>query len=98
MVNQLKKDYPKTWAKFLEYLRINYEFWDNPTSENTLWFCERDFKMQLGYFFGWFDEIKAGEILDYEDELDEFEEGNMTSVLKNTVVALFKTLENRENL
>ena len=53
----LKENYPKTWEKFKDYLRENYEFWEKEHSEKTLWFCDRDFKMQLGYYLGWFEEL-----------------------------------------
>jgi hypothetical protein len=57
IAEQIKTDYPKSWEKFRNYLRTSYEFWENETSDKTLWFCERDFKIQLGFYLDYFDNI-----------------------------------------
>jgi len=50
-IKQIKSKYPFFWAKFYEYLRDNFEFWEQDNkSSKTLWFCARDIKTQYGYF------------------------------------------------
>lgn len=66
ITQRLKNLTPKTWEQFRNYLRENYEFWDKNVNEETLWFCERPFKHQLGYFIDWFDKLNI------KDERDIF--------------------------
>ena len=54
----LKEIAPKTFEDFrVNYLAKNYEFWNKSNAEgDMLWFCERDYRSQMGYYLGWFEE------------------------------------------
>lgn len=54
----LKEVAPKTFEDFrVNYLAKNYEFWEKKNEQGEiLWFCERDFRSQVGYYLGWFEE------------------------------------------
>lgn len=98
-VEELKEKYPKTWSKFKDYLRDNYEFWTNETNENTLWFCERDPQAQIGYFLHWMNITNYFHInlkLE-EDENNIFETHDIISTVMSAIKLTFKYLEKNEN-
>ena len=54
----LKEVAPKTFEDFrVNYLAKNYEFWDKSNAEgDMLWFCERDYRSQVGYYLDWLED------------------------------------------
>ena len=55
----LKEIAPNAFEQFrVDYLAKNYEFWGKKNeSGDILWFCERDFRSQLGYYIDYFEKI-----------------------------------------
>lgn len=97
-INQLKKDYPNTWANFIEYLRENFEFWEKEkTSEKTLWFCERSFLTQLGYFLGWLETGKINDIRQRDWDPEGKTDGDITMIeyMKIALPLIFKYHEEK---
>lgn len=96
----LKKDYPKAWEKFRNYLRENYEFWEKQTSDKTLWFCDRSFQIQIGHYLDYFEKIDLHN-MDIPDEFkitrnDDDAMDNVMKELKEMVLKAFAFLESKE--